>query len=333
MTETNTPHVLVTGGAGYIGSHTTLALLEAGHAVVVLDDLSTGDKALVPDGVPFVEGDVADAGLVEGVISEYGCRGVLHFAGSIVVPESVRDPLKYYRNNTAASRSLIESCVAAGVETFVFSSTAAVYGDAVEVPIREETALQPTNPYGWSKLMTEQMLRDVAAATDLRYAALRYFNVAGADAAGRSGECAPLATHLIHVASELVAGKRDRMQIFGDDYDTPDGTCVRDYIHVSDLAAAHVAALRHLTEHRQSLELNCGYGHGFSVREVLDVVRDLAGRDLAIESGPRRAGDVAALIADTHKIRATLDWTPRFDDLRVIVETALNWERRRSGGH
>lgn len=252
----------------------------------------------------------------------------MHFAGSIVVSESVADPLRYYANNTAASRDLIECCLREEIETFIFSSTAVVYGVPAGVPIPETADTQPINPYGTSKLMTEWMLRDVAASGDLRYAALRYFNVAGADPAGRSGQAGPASTHLIRVATELACGKRAEMSIYGTDYDTPDGTCIRDYIHVCDVADAHVLALRHLTDSSRSFVLNCGYGHGYSVRQVLDAVQDVAGVPMTIREAGRRDGDAAVLVSDSRKIRETLGWRPRFDDLKAIVKSALDWERK-----
>lgn len=324
-------HVLVTGGAGYIGSHAVLALREAGCKVVVLDDLSTGRVEAVPDGVPLAVGDVGDAETVSRVLAEHRIEAVMHFAGSILVPESVSDPLKYYRNNTAASRTLIEGCVEHGVGAFVFSSTAAVYGIPEKVPAAEDAPTVPINPYGWSKLMTEQILRDVAAAHGLQHVILRYFNVAGADPKGRTGQATPEATHLIKVAAEVVTGKRPGIQIFGEDYPTPDGTCVRDYIHVTDLADAHVSALKHLVGGGDSLTLNCGYGRGYSVREVLAAVEAEAGRDLNAQGAPRRAGDPPELVADVARIRAAFDWTPRYEDLSVIVKTALAWETKLSG--
>jgi UDP-glucose 4-epimerase len=326
MVESGT--VLITGGAGYIGSHAVLAFTEAGYPVVVLDDLSTGVRENLPATLPFVKGDVADMMLVEKVVRQHGVRHVVHFAGSIVVPESVENPLAYYRNNTAASRNLLEVAVRTGVSSFIFSSTAAVYGEPEVVPVRENAALNPANPYGRSKLMTEWMLRDVAAAHDLRYVALRYFNVAGADPLGRTGQSTPRATHLIKVACEAAVGARPFVQVFGDDYPTADGTCIRDYIHVADLAAAHVCALRHLTAGGDNLALNCGYGHGFSVREVLETVQKVAGRRLDIRDAPRRAGDPARLVSDPGLIRQTFPWQPQYDNLGVIVQSALEWERK-----
>jgi UDP-glucose 4-epimerase len=321
-------YVLVTGGAGYIGSHVVLALLDAGWPVVVVDDLSTGRRALVPDIVPFIEGDIADRALIDAALVRHEPVAVMHFAGSIVVPESVTDPLRYYGNNTAASLSLISACVAAGVDHFIFSSTAAVYGEPARSPISETDVTAPINPYGSSKLCTEWILRDTAAATPLNYVALRYFNVAGADPDGRSGQATEKATHLIKVACQAALGLRSDMTIFGSDYPTPDGTCVRDYIHVSDLADAHVKALDHLIGGGGNIVLNCGYGHGFSVREVLETVRDVAEGKLEWRIGPRRPGDPPSLVAQSLRIRQTFGWQPRYDDLTVIVETALDWERR-----
>jgi UDP-glucose 4-epimerase len=322
------PCVLVTGGAGYIGSHAVLALRDGGYRVVVVDDLSTGCRELVPDDVPFIVGDIADQPLISDLLRTHACVGVMHFAGSIVVPESVSDPLKYYANNTAASRDLIECCVHEGIRAFIFSSTAVVYGVPSEVPISETADTRPISPYGTSKLMTEWILRDVAATTDLRYAALRYFNVAGADLQGRSGQAGPNTTHLIRVACELISGKRNSMEIFGTDYDTPDGTCIRDYVHVSDLVDAHLLALEHLLSQRENLILNCGYGLGYSVRQVLDVARELSEIPLNISTTDRRDGDAPQLISDSSKIRDTLNWYPRLNDLRAIIESALEWEQR-----
>jgi UDP-glucose 4-epimerase len=323
--------VLVTGGAGYIGSHAVLALAEAGRRVVVVDDLSTGRRRAVPEGVPLVVGNVADSALIGSAIRDHGIGAVVHFAGSIVVPESVTDPLKYYRNNTAASRALIESCVDNGVGKFIFSSTAAVYGLPDKSPVPEDAPTAPINPYGASKLMTEWILKDTAAAHDFEYVALRYFNVAGADPAGRTGQSTPNATHLIKIASQVVAGLRDHVDIFGNDYGTPDGTCIRDYIHVTDLADAHVDALRHLLDGGGSLVLNCGYGRGYSVREVLSTVERVAGQSLDIRGAPRRAGDAETLIADAGEIGKLFGRRPRYDDLELIVRTAIDWERKLAG--
>lgn len=320
--------VLVTGGAGYIGSHTVLALRDAGIPAVVLDDLSTGNRNAVPSDVPMIEGDAGDEALVREVIAGYAVGAVIHFAGSVVVPESVARPLDYYRNNTATSRNLLEACVAGGVGVFVFSSTAAVYGTPQEVPIPEEAPTQPINPYGTSKLMTEWILRDTAAAHDLRYVALRYFNVAGADPALRSGENRPVATHLINVAAQAALGRREGLSIYGDDYDTPDGTCIRDYVHVSDLADAHLRVLEHLADGGASGAYNCGYGRGYSVREVVDAVEGELGRPLNVRVAERRPGDPPRLVADARRLRQDLGWRPRHDDLATIVRTALAWEEK-----
>lgn len=319
---------MVTGGAGYIGSHVTLALQEAGWDVVVIDDLSAGRREAVPAAVPFIQGDVGDPVTISAAMAAHRPDAVLHFAGSIVVSESVTDPLKYYRNNTSASRTLIEAAVNAGVSAFLFSSTAATYGVPTCVPIDEETPTAPINPYGTSKLCTEFVLRDVAAAAPMRYVALRYFNVAGADPGGRTGQTTPISTHLIKIACEAVVGKRRYFEIYGDDYPTPDGTCIRDYIHVSDLAKAHVVAINYLAEGGESAIFNCGYGHGYSVKEVVDVVRAVADRPLDVRMAPRRPGDPPALVADSTKLRTRLGWQPQYDDLRFIVETALTWERK-----
>jgi UDP-glucose 4-epimerase len=325
--------VLVTGGAGYIGSHAVLALRAAGRAVVVLDDLSTGDRGLVPSDVSLIVGDVADADGVGTLLRDHHVGTVMHFAGSVIVPESVADPLKYYRNNTAVSRSLIEACVTAGVGRFIFSSTAAVYGNPPTRMVTEQTPTAPVSPYGWSKRMTEQMLADVAAAhPSFRYIALRYFNVAGADPAGRAGQVTPNATHLIKLACETALGRRDALNIFGTDYPTPDGTCVRDYIHVSDLADAHICALGHLEGGGGSLVLNCGYGRGYSVRQVAAAMDRAAGRPLSKVEAPRRTGDPVELVADSSRLRDLLGWRPRQDDLDLIVWHALEWERRRYRG-
>lgn len=321
--------VLVTGGAGYIGSHTVLALADAGRPVIVLDNLSKGDRALVPGDVPFIRGDVGDPDLLALLFRDHAIGTVMHFAGSIVVPESVADPLTYYRNNTSASRTLIEACVQAGVGRFIFSSTAAVYGNPPTPVVTEATPALPVSPYGWSKLMVERMLADVTAAhPGFHHVCLRYFNVAGADPAGRSGQTSPLATHLIKVASQRVLGRRDQFCIFGTDYPTPDGTCIRDYIHVSDLADAHVRTLAYLEGGGDSTTLNCGYGRGYSVRQVLDAVSRAAGRPLPAETGPRRPGDPVELVADSARLRALLGWRPRFDDLDLIARHALAWEGR-----
>lgn len=321
--------VLVTGGAGYIGSHAVLALQDAGYPVAVIDNLVTGFRFAVPEGVPFYEGDIEDADLLKRIFAEQGTRAVMHFAGSVVVPESVSDPLKYYHNNTAKSRSLIAAVVSVGVPHFIFSSTAATYGTPEVSPVTEDTPQRPINPYGMSKLMTEAMLADVAAAHPLNYCALRYFNVAGADPQGRTGQSTAGATHLIKVAVEAALGKRASVGVFGTDFDTPDGTGVRDYIHVSDLAAAHVLALEALiAAPSESLTMNCGYGRGFSVLEVLDAVDRVTNRKIVRELQGRRAGDPASLISDNRRIRATLPWVPQHADLDTIVAHALAWERK-----
>lgn len=319
--------VLVTGGAGYIGSHMVLELIDAGERVVVLDDLSTGFAWAVPPEATLVRGDTGDSALVRRLVDEHGIEAVAHFAAKIVVPDSVSDPLGYYLNNTVKSRALLETIVGAGVRQFIFSSTAAVYGEPDETPIREETPQAPINPYGRSKLMTEWMLGDLARASDLRFVALRYFNVAGADPRGRSGQSSPNATHLIKVASQAALGQRPYLQVFGTDYPTPDGSCIRDYIHVTDLVRAHTAALRHLRQGGENLTLNCGYGRGFSVLEVIDVVKRVSGVDFEVRHVPRRPGDPAALVAGVERIRARLDWTPAYDDLATIVDQALRWEK------
>ncbi|HEY4635144.1 MAG TPA: UDP-glucose 4-epimerase GalE, partial [Rhodospirillales bacterium] len=298
--------VLITGAAGYIGSHMLRAFAKAGRRVTAVDDLSTGTRALVPGDVPFVEASVADVAAMRRLLKEHGITGVIHLAASIVVPESVEKPLAYYDNNTSASRNLLEACVEAGVESFVFSSTAAVYGAPDELPVSEDAPLVPISPYARSKLMTEWMLEDTAKASGLRYAILRYFNVAGADPGGETGQVCRNAMHLIKVAVETAVGLRTGMQIYGTDYDTPDGTCIRDYIHVGDLAEAHVAALAYLEDGGANLVANCGYGHGHSVREVLAAVERVSGRSLPVTEGPRRPGDAPALVAATGRIREAL---------------------------
>jgi UDP-glucose 4-epimerase len=325
------PTILVTGGAGYIGSHAVLALVDAGWPVVVIDNLTTGFSWAVHEAATLIEGDIGDIALVERIIADHDVKGIMHFAGSIIVPESVENPLKYYRNNTANSRALIEAAVNQGVPHFIFSSTAATYGVPEESPVREDSPKRPINPYGQSKLMTELMLADVAAAHPLNYCALRYFNVAGADPAGRSGQSTAGATHLIKVAVEAALGKRSHVAVFGTDYDTPDGTGVRDYIHVSDLAAAHVLALEALiAQPTHSLTMNCGYGRGFSVLEVLDAVDRVTNMKVERRLEARRAGDPPALISDNKAILATLPWQPAHADLPTIVEHALAWERKLS---
>lgn len=320
--------VLVTGGAGYIGSHACLALIDAGYGVVVLDNLSTGHRTLVPDQAVFIEGGIDDAEVVRKTLRRHTISSVMHFAGSVIVPESVLDPLKYYANNIGASISLIESCLAEGVEHFIFSSSAAIYGNPDIVPVPESTPGAPISPYGRTKLAIEWLLEDAAAASDLRFATLRYFNVAGADPQARAGQISIDATHLIKVACQLATGHRQSMEIFGDDYATPDGTCVRDFIHVSDLAMGHVAALQYLSGGKESITLNCGYGHGLSVHEVVSVLEGIIGRPLNTKIGPRRPGDVECLIADNTRILKALDWNPQFDDIESIIETTLKFEQR-----
>ncbi|MBL8651179.1 MAG: UDP-glucose 4-epimerase GalE [Sphingopyxis sp.] len=320
--------ILVTGGAGYIGSHAVLALLDAGWRVAVLDNLVTGFRWAVPKGAAFYEGDVADAALVTRIVAEQDVGAIMHFAGSVVVPESMTNPLKYYDNNSARSRTLIDTAVHAGVRHFIFSSTAATYGIPDVIPVREDAPQRPINPYGMSKLMTEAMLADVAAAHDFNYCALRYFNVAGADPKARSGQSTAGATHLIKVAVEAALGRRDHVDVFGTDFDTADGTGVRDYIHVSDLAAAHLLALDALIAQPDvSHRLNAGYGRGFSVLEVLDAVDRATNRKIDRHMGDRRAGDPDALIADNEAIRSILGWEPQHADLDTIVAHALAWER------
>ncbi|MBO0750504.1 MAG: UDP-glucose 4-epimerase GalE [Bradyrhizobiaceae bacterium] len=320
--------ILVTGGAGYIGSHMVHALIESGETVVVLDNLSSGFKWAVPAGVDLVVGDTGDEPLVTRLIAERGIAAIVHFAASIVVPDSVADPLAYYRNNTVNSRNLIECAVKGGVKNFIFSSTAAVYGNPARTPIGEDDAPAPISPYGSSKLMTEIMLRDAAAAHDLHYVILRYFNVAGADPGLRTGQSTRGATHLIKVAVETALGKRRRMNVFGTDYPTPDGTCVRDYIHVSDLVRAHSDALAYLRAGGPSATLNCGYGHGFSVLEVIDAVKRVSGIDFAVDHVGQRQGDPARIVAQSDRARDLLGWQPQFDDLATIVSHALAWERK-----
>jgi len=323
------PAVLVTGGAGYIGSHAVLALKDAGWRVAVIDDLSNGDRSVVPDGVKFFHGSIAERVLVDSIIDDLGIGAIMHFAGSIVVPESVERPLDYYANNTVASHALMEAAVDGGIRHILFSSTAAVYGAPEVVPIVEDAAKLPINPYGASKLMTERMLEDASAAHPFNFGAMRYFNVAGADPAGRSGQKGKGSTHLIKVAVEAAVGKRDHVAVYGADYPTPDGTCIRDYIHVSDLAAAHVAAMEWLVAHPdRNLAMNCGYGRGLSVLEVLDAVDRANGSPVARQMESRRAGDPPQLVAGNARLLETLDWRPKYDDIDRIVGDALAWERK-----
>jgi len=323
------PAVLVTGGAGYIGSHAVLALKDAGWRVAVIDDLSNGTRDVVPEDVPFYQGSIAERVLVDSVIDECGIGAIMHFAGSIVVPESVEHPLKYYANNTLASHSLVSAAVDAGVKHILFSSTAAVYGAPDRVPIVEDDPKLPINPYGASKLMTERMLEDASAAHPFNYGALRYFNVAGADPKGRTGQIGKGSTHLIKIACEAAVGKRPQVAVYGNDYPTPDGTCIRDYIHVSDLAAAHVAALEWLVAHPgENLAMNCGYGKGLSVSQVLDAVDRLTNEPVKRVIEGRRAGDPPELVADNNRLLETLDWRPAYADIDRIVGDALAWERK-----
>jgi UDP-glucose 4-epimerase len=323
--------VLVTGGAGYIGSHMVRELTDGHDEVVVLDNLSTGFRWALPASTKLVVGDIGDQDLVRTIIRSFRVESIIHFAGSIVVPESVADPLGYYNNNTVKSRALIEAAIQTRVKSFIFSSTAAVYGMAKEMPMRETTALEPMTPYGSSKLMTEIMLRDASRAHDFRYVALRYFNVAGADPKGRTGQSTPRATHLIKVACETALGKRSGMEVFGTDYDTPDGTCVRDYIHVTDLVRAHVAALGHLRRGGVSDVFNCGYSQGYSVLQVIDAVKRVSGRSLNVNLSPRRPGDPPMIVAASDKVRKALGWKPEYDNLDLIVRHALTWEDALAG--
>ncbi len=322
--------ILVTGGAGYIGSHVVKQLGQMGERLVVLDNLSTGFADAVLAGDLF-EGDTGDRDLVKTLIRDYQVDSVLHFAAHTIVPESVSDPLKYYGNNTCNTRNLLQCCQEAGVKHFIFSSTAAVYGIPAGPLASEEAPTAPINPYGTSKLMSEMMLRDLSAASGLRHVILRYFNVAGCDPEGKIGQSTRNATLLIKVAAEVATGKREKLMIFGTDYPTPDGTGVRDYIHVSDLAAAHVQALRYLRDGGGSLTLNCGYGHGYSVRQVIDQVNSINATPITVEEQPRRPGDPPELVAAVDQIHRVLDWKPQYDDLEVIVRTSLQWERKLTG--
>ncbi|MDA7599058.1 UDP-glucose 4-epimerase GalE [Alphaproteobacteria bacterium] len=323
--------VLVTGGAGYIGSNMVLALLDAGHEPVIIDDFSTGHERLVPAGVPVFRGNIADSAVTDAVFGAHKIDVVAHFAASIVVPESVENPIKYYLNNTISSARLIAACIEHGIKKFIFSSTAAVYGNQDHSPIDESATPAPENPYGTSKLMTENILLDVAAVNDFSYVALRYFNVAGADPKGRSGQLSKPATHLIKVAVELATGQRDSMSVFGTDYPTEDGTCIRDYIHITDLIGAHIAALNYLHKGGAPLVANCGYGRGSSVRDVLESVARVSGKNLNVIDAPRRAGDAADLVADAGLLRERLNWQPQHDQLDQIVGDALAWESANLG--
>jgi UDP-glucose 4-epimerase len=320
--------ILVTGGAGYIGSHMVHELVDAGEAVVVLDNLATGFDWAVAEGVQMIVGDTGDQALVGAIIAEHKVDAIIHFAASTVVPDSVADPLGYYRNNTANSRALIETAVKGGVRHFIFSSTAAVYGNPERVPVAEDAPTMPMSPYGSSKLMTEIMLRDAGRAHGLGHVILRYFNVAGADPQLRTGQSTRVATHLIKVAAETALGLRPKMDVFGTDYPTPDGTCIRDYIHVSDLVRAHSGALRHLRAGGASLTLNCGYGHGFSVLDVIDAVKRISGVNFRVDVAPPRPGDPAQVVAAADRARTLLGWQPRLDDLSTIVAHALAWQKK-----
>ena len=323
--------ILVTGGAGYIGSHMALTLVEAGETVAVLDNLSTGDKRLVPPEAAFHQGDMGDDALLSRLFREHDVEAIIHFAGSIVVPESMADPLAYYRNNTVKSHSLLSAAVAHGVKHFIFSSTAVVYCPTEPMPLGESCKLGPISPYGASKVMTERMLADTAAAHDLTYCVLRYFNVAGADPQGRVGQSSPKATHLIKTACQVALGRRNRLSVYGTNYSTPDGTTLRDYIHVTDLTAAHLDALNYLRKGGTSRVMNVGYGRGYSVLEVIDTVKRVSGVDFRVEMADRRPGDPAELVSDPTLIREVLGWEPRYNDLGLIVEHALNWERKLAG--
>jgi UDP-glucose 4-epimerase len=320
--------ILVTGGAGYIGSHMVHELVDAGERVVVLDNLSTGFDWAVAKGVPLIIGDTGDQDLVAQIIREHKVDSIIHFAAWLVVPDSVKDPLGYYKNNTLNSRALIETAIRNGVRQFIFSSTCAVYGNPAQVPVTEDTPPAPISPYGSSKLMTEIMLRDAGTAHDLRYVILRYFNVAGADPKCRTGQSTKNATQLIKVALETALGLRSKLDIYGSDYPTPDGTCIRDYIHVSDLVRAHLDALRYLRAGGASVTLNCGYGHGFSVCEVVEMVKRVSGIDFKVEIAPRRPGDPTRIVAAADRVRAMLGWTPQCDDLPTIIAHALAWEQK-----
>src|SRR6266700_465627 len=320
--------VLVTGGAGYIGSHTVLALAEAGEDVVVIDDLSTGFSTYLPEGVPLFIGDAGDENLVEGVIAQHNIESIIHFAGSVVVPDSMRDPLGYYRNNFMTARNLLNVAVKRGINRFIFSSTAAVYGNPDLVPVPEHAPTRPLSPYGSSKLMTEIMLHDVASAHRMNYVVLRYFNVAGADPQARIGLATVGATHLLKIAVEVATGQRAKIDVFGTDYPTPDGSCIRDFIHVCDLAQAHRAALSYLRDAGKSVTLNCGYGRGYSVIETIEAVRRVSGRNFAVQYAGRRPGDIMTMVANTNRIRNVLDWTPQYDNLETIAKHALAWEEK-----
>ena len=320
--------VLVTGGAGYIGSHVVYALIDAGYTPVIIDNLSTGRRDFVPDHVPFLVANINEHEKVVAFMKEHGCTSVIHLAGSVSVEESVQKPMWYFDNNTITSHSLIKSCNVMGINNFIFSSTAAVYGNPDQIQVSETIPTNPVSPYGWSKLMTEKMLESVCAVQPMNAISLRYFNVAGADPEGRCGMVTQNASHLIKVLCETALGKRPKFMIFGNDYDTADGTCIRDFIHVSDLAAAHIAALRYLDNGQPGGVINCGYGQGYSVKEVVETVQRIHGLSINLEIAPRRDGDIAALVADVTKMRTCLNWKPRYDNLDKIVETSLAWEQQ-----
>lgn len=321
--------ILITGGAGYIGSHVAWAAADAGHELIVLDDLSTGRAASIPPSAEFVEGNVADQALVAKLVNDPAVHSVMHFAGRIVVPESVSNPIKYYRENTATTLELLARMVEAEKKAILFSSTAAVYKPREDsAPLKEDDAKEPLSPYGQSKLMSEAMIRDIGIAHGLSAAVLRYFNVAGADPKGRTGQSTPDATHLIKVASQTALGQREKLQLFGQDYPTPDGTCIRDYIHVTDLASAHLLALEHVLKNPGQVTLNCGYSRGSSVWEVIRAVEAVTGKDLPVEVVGRRPGDAPALTADNTRIMETLNWQPQHDDLQEMARSALEWERQ-----
>src|SRR3954465_15329312 len=320
--------VLVTGGAGYIGSHTVLALAEAGEDVVGIDDLSTGFSPYLPEGVPLFIGDAGDENLLEGVIAQHNIESIIHFAGSVVVPDSMRDPLGYYRNNFTTARNLLNVAVKRGISQFIFSSTAAVYGNPDQVPVPEHAPTRPLSPYGSSKAMTEIMLHEAASAHGMRYAVLRYFNVAGADPQARIGLATVGATHLLKIAVEAATGQRAKLDVFGTDYPTQDGSCIRDFIHVTDLSQAHRSALAYLRNGGASTTLNCGSGRGYSVLEAIDAVRGVSGRSFAVQYAPRRPGDTMTMVADTSRIRGLLNWNPQYDDLDTIAAHALAWEEK-----
>ena len=321
--------VLVTGGAGYIGSHMVWELIDHDEEVVVVDNLVTGFEWAIPDGIKFIKADIGDQPTMEQILVENKIDIIVHFAGSVVVPESLEDPLKYYENNTGNSRNLIAAAINTGIKKFIFSSTAAVYGNPLTAgPISENAILNPLSPYGTSKLMTELMVRDTATAHDLSYVILRYFNVAGCDIEGRTGQSTEGATHLIKVACEVAAGKRSSMKIFGTDYDTPDGTCIRDFIHVGDLVNAHYVALQFLRNGGRKFTANCGYSSGYSVREIIDAVKRISGNDFRVIETERRAGDIESLTANAHRLMSRLDWRPRHNDIDTIISSALNWEKR-----